>query len=65
MEEDIHISSLARLTAHTIIRLQTRKFCLCIAKGNEQLLNSTFYQVISTETLPSAENLAYWQSILL
>ena len=43
MEEDIHISSLARLKAHTIIRLQTGKFCLCIAKGNEQLLNSKFH----------------------
>ena len=35
MEEDIHISSLARLTLHSTIRLQTGKFCLCIAKGNE------------------------------
>ena len=35
MEEDIHIFSLARLTALTIIRLQTGMFCLCIAKGNE------------------------------
>ena len=49
MEEDIHTSSMARLTAHKIIRLQTETFCLCIAKGNEQLLNSKFHQVISTE----------------
>ena len=49
MEEDIHISSLARLTAHTIIRPQTRKFCLCIAKGKKQLLNSKFHQVIPTK----------------
>ena len=49
MEEDIHISSLGRPTVHTIIRLKTGKFCLCIAKGNEQLLNSKFHQVISTE----------------
>ena len=49
IEEDIHISSLARLTAHTMIRPQTGKFCLCISKGNEQLLNSKFHQVIPTE----------------
>ena len=41
--------SLARLTAHTIIRCETEKFCSCIAKGNEQLLNSKFQQVIPTE----------------
>ena len=35
MEEDIHISSLARVTTHTIIRPHTGKFCLCIPKGNE------------------------------
>ena len=49
MEEDIHISSLARLLAHKIIRLQTGKFCLYIAMGNEQLLNSKFHQVVPTE----------------
>ena len=49
MEEDKHISSLARLTMHTIIRLQAGKFCLYIAKGNEQILNSKFHQVIPTE----------------
>ena len=49
IEEDIHAYSLARLTAHTIIRLQTGNFCLCIAKGNEQLLNSKFHQVIPAE----------------
>ena len=52
MEEDIHISSLVRCKAHTIIRLQTGKFCPCIAKGNEQLLNSKFHQVIPTEDSP-------------
>ena len=49
MEEDIHTSSLARLTAHTIIRLQTRKFCLCISKGNDQWLISKFHHIIPTE----------------
>ena len=51
MEEDIHIhiSSLARCTAHTIIRPQMGKCYLCIAKGNKQLLNSEFHQVIPTE----------------
>ena len=49
MEEDIHISLLARLTAHTIIRGQTGKFFLCVAKENKQLLNFKFYQVIPTE----------------
>ena len=49
MEEDIHISSLTRLTAHTIIRRQAGKFCLCIAKGNKQLLSSKLNQVIFTE----------------
>ena len=49
MNEDIQIYSLTRLTAHKIIRLQTKRFCLCIAKGNEQLLNSKFHQVIPTE----------------
>ena len=48
-EEYIHISSLARLPAHTIIRLQTRKISLWIAKGNEQLLNSKFHKVIPTD----------------
>ena len=41
--------SITRLTAHTIIRPQTGKFWLCIAKGNEQLLNSKFHQVVPTE----------------
>ena len=45
IEEDIHISSLARLAAHTIIRPQIGKFSLCIVK----LLNSKFPLVISTE----------------
>ena len=49
MEADIYISSLARLTAHIIIRPQAGKFCLCIAKGNEQLLDPEFHQVIPTE----------------
>ena len=34
IEEDIHISLLARLTAQTVIRQQTGKFGLCIAMGN-------------------------------
>ena len=59
MEEDIHISSLARFTAHIIIAPQTGKFCLCKAKGNEQLLNYKFHQVIPTEDRPSAERLDY------
>ena len=49
MEDDMHISSLARLTAHTIIIPQTGKFCLCIAIGNEQLLNYKFHHIIPTE----------------
>ena len=49
MEQDIHISSLARLTTHTAIRPQTVKFCLCIAMGNKQLFNSKFHHVIPTE----------------
>ena len=49
MEEDIHISSLARLTTQKVIRMQTGKSYLCIAKGNKQLLNSKFHQVIPTE----------------
>ena len=49
MEEDIHISLFARPSEHTTIRLQTGKFCLCIAKGNKQLLYSKFHRIISTE----------------
>ena len=49
MEEDMHTSLLARFITHTIIRPQTGKFSLCIAKGNKQLLNFKFYQVIPTE----------------
>ena len=48
MEGDIHILSLVRLIAQIVIRPQTGKFCLCIAKGNEQLLNSKFHQLIPT-----------------
>ena len=47
--EDKHISSLARLTTQTVIRPQTGKFCLCIAKGNKQLLNSKFHHIIPNE----------------
>ena len=32
MEEDMHISSLATFTTQTVIRVQTVKFCLFIAK---------------------------------
>ena len=49
MEEDTHIYSLATLAAHMIIRPQTGKFFLCIAKGNKQVLNSKIHQVIPTE----------------
>ena len=49
MEEDTHISSLARHTTQTVIRLQTKKFYLFIAKGNKQLLNSKLHQVNPTE----------------
>ena len=45
----VHISSLAKPTVHAAIRPQTGKFCLCISKGNEQLINSKFHQVIPTE----------------
>ena len=67
MEEDIHISSIATCTAHTIIKLQTGKCCLCIAKGNKQVLNSKFHHVIPNEdsAITSAKSLAYRQSILL
>ena len=59
MEEDIHISSLARLATKTLIRLQTVKICLCIAKGTKQLLNFKFHQVFQLKTVPSAESLTY------
>ena len=49
MEDDMHISSLARLTTQTVIRPQTEKLCLYIAKINKQLLNYKFHQVIPTE----------------
>ena len=49
MEEDKHISSLTRITAHTIFRPKIGMFCLCKAKGNKQLLNSKFHQGIPTE----------------
>ena len=65
MEEDIHISSLARHPANTITRPQTGKFSLCIAKGNEQLLNSKFHQVISTEDSIISREPSLLLSILL
>ena len=59
MEGDGCISSLARLTAHTIIRLQRGEFCLCIAKGNKQLLILNSMNLFPLKTVPSAESLAY------
>ena len=59
MKKYIHISTLARLTTQTIIRPQTRKFCLCIAKGSNQL--HKFYIPLSffpLKTVPSTEILA-------
>ena len=47
LEEDLHISSIARLTTETIIKPQSGKVCLCRVKGNEQVLNSKLYQVIA------------------
>ena len=49
LEEDLHISSIARLTTETIIKPQSGKVCLCRVKGNEQVLNSKLHQVIATE----------------
>ena len=49
MKEDIDISSFVCPTKHTVIRPQTGKFCLCIARGNDQSLNSRFHQIIPTE----------------
>ena len=58
MEEDIHIPSLVRLNTQKVIRLKTGKFCLCIAMGNKQLLNSKFHQVIPTEDSTISRELA-------
>ena len=49
LEEDLCISSIARLTTETIIKPQPGKVCLCRVKGNEQVLNSKLYQVIAAE----------------
>ena len=49
MEQDIHISSLAILATQTVNRSQTVNFCLSITKGNKELLNSEFHQIIPTE----------------
>ena len=38
LEDDLYISSIARLTTKSIIKPQSGKFCLCRVKGNEQVL---------------------------
>ena len=49
LEEDLHISSIARLTTETTIKQQLGKVCSCRVKGNEQVLNSKLHQVIAAE----------------
>ena len=49
LEEDLHISSIARLTTETIIKSQSGKVCLCRVKGNEQVLNSKLHHIIAAE----------------
>ena len=49
LEEDLHISSIARLTTKTIIKPQSGNVCLCRVKGNEQVLNSELHQVIAAK----------------
>ena len=43
LEEDLHISSIARLTTKTMLKPQFGKVCLCRVKGNEQVLNSKLH----------------------
>ena len=49
LEEDLHNSSIARLSTETIIKPQPRKVCLCRVKGNEQVLYSKLHHVIAVE----------------
>ena len=49
LEEDLHISSTARLTTKTIIKPQSGKVCLCTVKGNEQVLNPKLCHVIAEQ----------------
>ena len=49
LEENLHISSIARLTTETIIKPQSGKVCLCRMKGNEQVFNSKLHRVIAAE----------------
>ena len=49
LEEDLHISSIARLTTETIIKPQSGKVCLCRVKGNDQVLNYKLHHVIAAE----------------
>ena len=48
-EEDLHISSIAGLATETIIKPKSGKGCLCIVKGDEQLLNSKLPQILAAE----------------
>ena len=45
LEEDVHISSIARLTTEIIIKPQSGKVCLYRVKGNEQALNSKLHKL--------------------
>ena len=49
LEEDLLISSIARLPTETIIKPQSRKVCLCRVKGNKQVLNSKLHHIIAAE----------------
>ena len=65
-EEDLHISSIARLTTETIMKPQSGRVCLCRVKGNEQVLNSKLHQVIAAEnsTLNQEPGMVVVNSIL-
>ena len=49
LEEDLHISSIARLSTETKIKPQSGKVCLCRVKGNVQVLNSKLHQITAAE----------------
>ena len=49
LEEDLHISSIARLITETLIKPQSGKDCLCRVKGNDQVLHSKLHHIIAAE----------------
>ena len=56
MEEDIHISSLVRLSKETLISPQTGRLCMCKVKGNRKLFISKLHQVLGNEdSVPNQE----------